>query len=301
MKLNSKNYYSQKANREYFSVSQFKAFKRCEAAAMAEISGEYTPPYSRALLLGSFVDEMLTGTPASQMKFIAENYAEIFQKSSKLMIVLDKLKNPRERRDFLAGYGDIFATANKPFADIVQALATVERVRAQPLMMKYLGGGHQRIMTGEIAGCPVKGKFDSYKADEFIADLKYLKDFRSPNMFENAISFYGYDMQLAVYRELVRQNTGKELPCYLVIATKQDPADLAVVEVNSFDLDRALDDFKNQLAHFDAVKRGEIPAERCESHDCPYCRGTRILTEPIDAALLGMSKKQREAMSGNII
>ena len=301
MKLNSKNYYSQKANLEYFSVSQFKAFKRCEAAAMAEIGDEYTPPYSRALLLGAFVDEMLTGTPASQMKFIAQNYSEIFQKSSKLLLVLDKLGNARERRDFLEGYENIFHPSNKPYADILQALETVARVRSQPLMMKYLGGGHQRIMTGEIAGCPVKGKFDSYKPGEFIADLKYLKDFRSPNMFENAISFYGYDMQLAVYRELVRQNTGEELPCFLVIATKQEPADLAVVEVSSFDLDRALDAFKNQLPHFRAVKSGAIPAERCESHDCPYCRGTKVLTEPIDAALLGMSRKHREAMSGNII
>lgn len=298
MKLNTKNYYTKAAHEAYFSVSQFKAFQKCEAAAMAELRGEFTPDRGRALLLGSFVDEMLTGTKASQAKFVAENYTEIFQKSSKIISVFKNLETLNERKEFITGYDDLFHINNKPYADIVQAIDTIARVKEQPLMMKFLNGGHQKIMTGEIEGCPVKGKFDSYKPGEFIADLKYLKDFRSPNMFENAISYYSYDMQLAVYRELVRQNTGEVLPCYLVIATKQEPADLAVVEINSFDLDNAFEKFKNQIKHFQAVKNGEIPAIRCEDHDCPYCRSSKILTEVIDSSLLGMSRKQLDAMNG---
>ena len=70
MKLTEQNYYSQKANFEYMSVSQYKSFCKCEAAALAELKGEWTKPSSQALLLGSLVDEMLTGTPQSQDKFI---------------------------------------------------------------------------------------------------------------------------------------------------------------------------------------------------------------------------------------
>ena len=268
MKLTAANYYSEKANQEYFSVSQFKAFQKCEASAMAELKGEYTPERGRALLLGSFVDEMLTGTRKSQVQFIEENRGELLKKNGEY------------------------------YADVAQAVEAVERVKAQPLMMKYLNGGHQKIMTGEIEGVPIKGKFDSYKPGEFIADLKYLKDFKSPNMFENAISYYSYDMQLAVYRELVRQNTNTILPCYLVIVTKQDPPDVAVVEINDYDLSNALDVFKKQIKRFQAIKNGEIPTERCESHDCPYCRATRMLKEPIDSSLLGMSRKQLNAMEG---
>lgn len=268
MKLTQANYYSKAANMAYMSVSSFKAFQKCEASAMAELRGEFVPEKGRALLLGSYVDEMLTGTRTSQMKFIEENHDELFKKN-----------------------GD-------PYADVVQAQEAVERVRAQPLMMKYLNGGHQKIMTGEIEGVPIKGRFDSYKAGEFIADLKYLKDFRSPNMFENAISYYSYDMQLAVYRELVRQNTGETLPCYLVIVTKQQPPDVAVVEVSDFDLDNALDKFKKSIKHFQSVKIGEAPPVRCEDHDCPYCRGTKILTEVVDSSILGMSRKQIKAMEG---
>ena len=298
MKLTQSNYYSTKANQAYFSVSQFKAFQKCEAAALAELRGEFTPERGRALLIGSYFDEMLTGTPSSQAEFIAENYTELFQKSSKFVTMLGRLETVKARKEFISGLTNIFCADNKPYADVVQANETLARVRSQPLMMRYLDGGHQRIMVGEIEGCPVKGKFDSYRPGEFIADLKYLKDFRSPNMFENAISYYSYDMQLAVYRELVRQNTGVILPCYLVIATKQDPADLAVVEINSFDLDNALEKFKTRIKHFQAIKDGEIPAVRCEDHDCAYCRGSKVLTEVIDGSILGMSRKQLEAMSG---
>lgn len=261
MVLTEDTYYS---HNEFMSVSQFKNFQKCEAAALAELKGEYTPDRGRALLLGSYVDEMLTGTVESQCKFVEENRTDLFKKNGEM------------------------------YADIVQAVEAIYTVRNQPLMMKYLDGEHQVIMTGEIEGVPVKGKFDSFKPGEFVADLKYLKDFRSPNFFENAISYYGYDMQLAVYRELVRQNTGKDLPCYLVIVTKQTPPDVAVAEVNEFDLDIALSKFKASVGRFQAIKNGEIQPERCESHDCPYCRATKILTEPIDSNLLGRSKKDLE-------
>lgn len=264
MVLNDSNYYGKESSRAYMSVSQFKSFSRCEAATMAELNGEYEPERGRALLLGSYVDEMLTGTKESQDKFVEENRAELFKKN-----------------------GD-------PYADVAQANEAIACVKMQPLMMKYLSGDHQTILTGEIEGVPVKGKFDSYKAGEFVADLKYLKDFRSPNFFENAISYYGYDMQLAVYRELAKQNGGGNLPCYLVIVTKQTPPDVAVAEVNEFDLDMALAKFKGSVRRFQDIKEGKIRPERCESHDCAYCRWSKVLTEPIDSNLLGRSKKDIE-------
>ena len=270
MMLSNKNYYSKTANETYFSVSQFKDFMKCPAMAMAKLKGEYEQGESRALILGSYVDEMLTGTRESQMKFLEENHSELFKKNG------------------------------EPYADVAQAMEAVERVKAQPLMMHFLQGENQNIMTGEIDGVPIKGKFDSYKPGEYIADLKYLKDFKSPNMFENAVSYYSYDMQLAVYRELVKQNTGKVLPCYLVIVTKQQPPDVAVVEISDYDLDNALDIFKKNIKRFQMMKNGAITPERCESTDCPYCRGTRILTEPTDSALLGMARKQLDAMKGDI-
>jgi len=105
MGLTSKNYYSAKANSEYFSVSQYKDFLNCPAMALAKIRGEYEPEKGRALLLGSYVDEMLTGTKKSKAKFIEENQVELFKKN-----------------------GD-------PYADVLQASETVARIMMQPLMI----------------------------------------------------------------------------------------------------------------------------------------------------------------------
>ena len=170
MKLTEANYYGKKANQEYMSVSQFKDFLKCPAMAMAKIRGEYVPERGRALILGSFVDEMLTGTKKSQEKFIEENFSELFKKN-----------------------GD-------PYADVAQAIETIERVKKQPKMMHYLKGKHQVIMTGEIRGVPFKIKMDSFDPNEYICDLKYMASLRSPNLFEPMISYWGYDIQSACYK-----------------------------------------------------------------------------------------------------
>jgi len=126
MGLTSKNYYSAKANSEYFSVSQYKDFLNCPAMALAKIRGEYEPEKGRALLLGSYVDEMLTGTKKSKAKFIEENQVELFKKN-----------------------GD-------PYADVLQASETVARIMMQPLMMyvsdRKAGMWRRHPTTGEVMG-----------------------------------------------------------------------------------------------------------------------------------------------------
>lgn len=261
MKLTEKNYYSQDANRKYMSVSQYKDFCKCEAMAMAKINGEYEQPPSRALILGSLVDEMLTGTEKSQTVFMEENKQELFKKNG------------------------------EPYADVAQALETVELIKKQPLMMEHFKSKHQVIMTGEIEGVPFKIKMDNYKPNHFVADCKYMASLRSPNLFEPMVKYWGYDLQGAVYVEIVRQNTGKQLPFYLDIATKEKPAHLDVAEVKQYDLDDALENIKKRVGRFQAIKNGEIPPDRCEEYDCPYCTETRIITEPIDSNLLGMVRK----------
>ena len=271
MKLTQANYYSMKANLAYFSVSQFKSFQKCEAAAMAELGGEYSPERGRALVLGSYVDAMLTGSAKEQEQFIEENRSELFKKN-----------------------GD-------PYADIEQANEAIARIREQPLMMKYLGGGHQKIMTGAIEGVPFKIRMDSYRPGEYIADLKYMASLRSPNLFEPMVKYWGYDLQAACYQEIVFQNTGKRLPFYFIVATKEKPAHLAVGEINQWNMDEALGVVRKNIARFQKIKNGKIPPERCEDYGCDFCTATKILTEPIDTDLFGMSAAQIKAMKGNIL
>lgn len=270
MKLTNRNYYGPKANKEYFSVSQYKDFLKCPAMAMAKLKGEYTPERGRALVIGSYVDEMLTGTESSQMKFIEENYSELFKKN-----------------------GD-------PLADVSQANETIARIRKQPLMMRYLSGKHQVIMTGEIEGVPFKIKMDSFDPDEYICDLKYMASLRSPNLFQPMIQYWGYDTQAACYQEIVYQNIGKRLPFIFVVATKEKPAHLEVGEISQWNIDKALEGVRKNIKNFAAMKRGEIEAPRCEDYNCEYCTSTKIITEPIDTDLFGMSAAQIKSMKGEI-
>lgn len=267
MKLTEKNYYGKESNQAFMSVSQYKSFCKCESMAMAEINGTYTRPKSRALILGSLFDEILTGTEKSLAVFMEENKQELFKKNG------------------------------EPYADVAQTFETAAKVKKQPLMMEYLTGKKQRIMTGEIAGVPFKIKMDNYRKGKFIADLKYLKDLRSPNLFESAIKYWQYDLQMAVYREIVYQNTGELLPTFLVIATKESVPRFAVCEVKPWNLETALEDMKKNLPRIDAIKKGEIKPESCLV--CDYCAETTILTEPIDSDLLGLSAKQIEFARGN--
>ena len=288
MRLTNKNYYGQKANQEYFSVSQFKDFAKCEAMAMAKLKGEYEQPKSQALFLGSFVDEMLTGTKKSQVKFIVENFENIFQKTSRYIKIPE-----RDRLDFVREeWDELFKNVNgKPYAEIVQALNTIERIKKQPLMMEHFKSRHQVIMTGEIAGVPFKIKMDNYKPGEFISDGKYMSSLRSPNLFEPMVKYWGYDIQGAVYQEIVYQNTGKRLPFYLDIATKEKPSHLVVAKIDQADLDEALETVIKNAPRYQAIKNGEIEPERCEDYDCNYCTETFIITEPIDSNFLGLPKR----------
>ena len=287
MKLNTNNYYGKNANKAYMSVSQYKEFNKCEACAMAQINGEYEKPKTNALFLGSFVDELLTGTKKSQIKFIAENFEDLFQKSSKYSKIAES-----DRIAFITeNFKDLFNAESKPYAEIVQAVETVARVKKQPLMMQHLSGKHQKIMTGEIAGVPFKIKMDAYQPDKMIVDLKYMASLRSPNMFEPMVKYWGYDIQGAIYQEIVRQNTGKRLPFYLNIATKEKPSHLCIAEIMQYDLDEAMENVIKNAPRYQAIKNGEIEPERCEDYNCDYCTETAIITEPIDSNFLGLPKR----------
>ena len=250
MKLTDANYFSKKASIEYMSVSQWKAFNKCPASALAEIKGKYEREKTTALLVGSYVDSFFEGTLP---KFIREN-PEIFKRDGSLK------------------------------AEYTQAEAIIQRIQKDKLFTEYMSGDKQVIMTGEINDVKVKIKIDSYHPDK-IVDLKIMRDFESVYSPEAGrqpwFEGWGYDIQGAVYQEIVRQNTGEKLPFYLAAATKEKVTDLDIVHLDQKMLDYALERFKENLEYFDAVKKGVIEPARCEK--CEYCKSTKVLKEPTEA------------------
>ena len=250
MILTAKNYFSRKANLEYMSASQFKAFSQCPAAAMAELKGKYKREKTTAMLVGSYVDSYFEGT------------LEAFKK-----------QNP-----------EIFKRDGTLKADFLQAEEIIRRIEREKLFMKYLNGEKQVIMTGSIAGVQVKIKVDALHSDR-IVDLKIMRDF-APVYIEDQgkmpwFAAWGYDLQGAVYQEIVRQNTGKRLPFFLAAATKEKITDLDIVRIVQADLDVAFDRFARDAPGFDAIKCGIMEAERCEN--CEYCKISKRLKAPTDS------------------
>ena len=247
MTLTNNNYFSAEANREYLSVSQYKDFvgsvgiKGCEARALAELNGEYEREKSTALLVGSLE------------QFKTEN-CEIFTKQGTLK------------------------------AEYRQAEEIINRIERDPYFMKFMSGKKQVIMTGEIGGVPWKIKIDSYIPDTCIVDLKIVKSIRERFYvkkygFTDFITSWGYEIQGAVYQEIVRQNTGKTLPFYIAAASKEKITDIEIIQINDEALAGALEKVKEHIERVVKLKNGEIEPERCGT--CDYCRLTKVLSRPI--------------------
>ena len=248
MKLTNANYFSPKANREYFSVSQWKSFKKCQDMALAEVRGKYVREETPALLVGSYVDAYFD----NELDLFKATHPALFKKDGSLK------------------------------AEYIQAEQIIERIKRDRLMMKYLTGGERQvIMTGEIEGVPVKIKIDTLHPDK-IVDGKIVKDF-APIYVEDKGRLmwweaWNYDTQGAVYQEVVYQNTGKRLPFFLAPATKEKVTDIDILHIEQSHLDFAMDEFKRDIIGFDAVKKGIVKPDRCES--CDWCKETKKLKEP---------------------
>lgn len=263
--LTQGNYYSLEANKAYCSVSQYKTFyglDGCEARAMAEINGEYERPKTNALLLGSYVDCLLTEP---------DNVEQFF----------------KDHPEMISTRG---ATAGQIKAEFKQGEEMVKRVKKDKRMMQYLGGEHQRIMKGEIFGLPFKIKMDSYIEHKAIVDLKTVeslhKGYYIPNQGKvSFVEYYGYILQGAIYQEIVFQNTGERLPFILACVSKEAQPDIALIWIDNDTLHNTI--YGNELTDGIArgceqimmLKRGEVEPIRCEQ--CSYCIPTKKLDKPI--------------------
>ena len=251
--LTNSSYFTPEAARDYWSVSQFKAFDRCEACGLASLNGEYKAETSTALLVGSYVDAYFTGDKGAVARFVLEH---------------PEITNSR-------------TGALK--SEFKHAETMIEAVKRQDLAMEYLKGENQVVMSAELFDVPWKIKIDVHGGDR-IVDLKTVKDFQ-PLYKEGFgrvpwIEFWGYDIQGAVYQKIEQLYSGRlqPLPFYIVAVTKEKVPDVKVIRIPQHILDTALKVVESKIDRFDLVKHREIEPARCEV--CDYCKQTKVLTEP---------------------
>lgn len=245
MILNELNYYSNEANKEYMSYSQFKDFLKCPAMAMAKLKGEWQDECSDSLLVGSYVDAWLDGN----LDKFREEHPEIYNTRT------GELK-----------------------ASFKQAEDLCKIIKKDDYMYELLKGERQRIMTGFIAGVPFKIKIDSLH-DDMIIDGKVLKDCEDC-WIDGKYPFYmanRYDLQGIIYQTIVQQNIGKKLPFILGVITKEKVPDKRLIKIQ----DSVLEDAKNEIIAkapvFQKMKLGEEPAWNCGC--CDYCKSIKALNE----------------------
>lgn len=248
MHLTNVNYFSQDAARSYWSVSQFKAFNRCEAAGLAEARGEYVREETDALLIGSYVDAYFSG---EMERFRERNADKMFTKK-----------------------GDLYSK-------FTQANAMIDTIENQPLMLEYLTGEKQVVVTSELFGLLWKVKVDVLHPER-IVDLKTVRDFEDIYDSEYGgrrswIEFWGYDIQGAIYQKVVEAETGKKLPFFIVAVTKERIPDVDIIEIPQHILDTAYGLVEAKIERFDLIKTGQVEPMRCGR--CDYCRKTKILTD----------------------
>jgi hypothetical protein len=264
LKLTAENYYSPEANWAYMSASQFKSFRRCEAAAMAELRGEWGKKDTTALRVGSYVDAYFSG----ELEQFKADHPEMYKKDGTLK------------------------------ADFAHAQKVAERIERDDLARMLLSGRHQTIKTGKIAGVWFKTKSDSLLTARqveaickkfpqvrvlvpfgggLLVDLKYVKDFEDiwdEELRErvNFIEFWGYDTQGAVYQAIDK----RMLPFVILGATKETEPDIEAMYIPDEDLAFALSEVEALSPRYDAIKRGEIEPVGCGT--CAYCRSVKRLT-----------------------
>ena len=261
--LNESNYYSVEMDMKYLSASQYKLFYNpynncCEAAALAQIQGKFVRPVTDSLLIGSYVDEALTG---DLEKFTAE-HPELF-----------------------SSRGD---TKGELKSTYKQAEKMLSRAKADAVFMSYVvGGKHQVIMTGEINGVPVKIKIDhvAYKNGNPVAivDLKTVKSMYETFWVKDSgehltwIERWNYALQLSVYQEIYYQNTGLKLPCYLAAISKDKTDNVAhprlkIIQIPQMKMDESLIEFTRNAPKIQALKEGKMQPVNCGT--CDWCADT---------------------------
>jgi len=224
---------------EYMSVSALKKLIKCEVDGLVPF-GEMSP----SMLIGSYVDAYVEGTLD---KFVAEHPEIISSKG---------------------------ASKGELKAEFKQAEEICRFIDNDSKIQQFLSGDKQTILTGEIEGVPFKIKMDAYSKGIAINDLKIMRSVTdSSGEFYDFISQWGYDIQLACYQEVERQNSGQQLPCFIVALTKETPINSVIIMIPQHILDKALARISVDIKHYYDIKMGQVAPVGCGK--CKSCISLR--------------------------
>lgn len=267
VELTQENYYQDTSRLSY---SRYKRYKQCQAKAYAVDNGIWVEERDETpLLLGNYVHSYFEN-PEAHEKFMAENGDKLLAKTGKNK---GKLKS-----DFIIGDKMIESLKNDDGFNRLYHGYSSDKVEKE------------MIVCGEIEGVPVKGKLDSVNLTRgYFVDLKTMKSIyaeewnpelkmRVPTAVNNILNF-GYHGQLALYRELLKQMTGKEFRPLIVAVSKEAVPDKDILKIDEEWLEEGLAKIRENIVHIWQVIQGEVKPAKCGR--CDYCRSQKKLNAVI--------------------
>lgn len=245
------------------SFSLFKDFEQCEARALAKLKEDWQPTSSPVpLLVGNYVHSYFESAESHQ-SFVNENHKELMTRSTK--------SNPdgHLRAEFKVADSMIKTLSNDDMFNYF-----------------YKPGKKEVIVTGKVDGYWWKGKIDSLVLEQsYFCDLKTVDDIHKGHWnvdeyrYVPFIQDREYDLQMALYQELIKQTFDKKCQPFIFAISKQTPPDKMAIDFNGVDdqyqMQADLDKVKELQPHFWKVMTGEEVPVACGK--CDYCRQMKQL------------------------
>ena len=252
------------------SFSVFKDFEECEAAALAKIKDDWQPSSDpTSLLVGNYVHSYFESQEAHK-KFVEQNKKAMISSRGKTK---GQLKSDYKIADScieMLDHDDFFKQIYEP-------------------------GKKEVIVTGEINGRLWKGKIDSLVLNQsYFCDLKTVDDIHKKHWneadhnWDNFIFTRQYEMQMAIYEELIRQTFDVECEPFIFAVSKQTPPDHEAFHFESdeaqFRMQEAMDHILQNQDRYWRILMGEEKPIGC-GH-CEYCRKVKKLSGFQDVSAL---------------
>jgi len=237
--------------KEHISSSYLKKLWKCEYAALNEPNED-----KECFKEGRLFEVLVSGTDKEKEKFFAEN------------------------TDMFASTGKNKGLLKSNYTIVVNA---ANAVRKQKMLANIIDVcDKQAIMVGEINGVKIKAMYDliNPKTGD-IFDLKCMAKFKDQYMtqteqYASWWEFYGYHIQMWLYREIARQNGIPNGRTGLIAVSKQDTPEIKAITFSDGILGYAEGITKQLIDRHIELLNGAIP-ERCE--ECNFCKKTVIINE----------------------
>lgn len=246
---------------------QYVSIRRMNPSTLVE--GKKSMRHLCAAINGGFREEtspMRLGTGIHALALEPDEFAERFVVMPDFHLDEENVTGNGKRSDSKATkyYKDkavefCVAAANKtilPASEYRKALAATEAVHAHhsagPIVRSH---AKEQTVFGVIEGVPFRGRIDLL--GEFLVDLKTTASCND-RAFGRVCGNLHYPFKMAIYRELVRQSTGKTLEVKAIAQEVSGVFDTAVYDFDSITIDNAFTDVLTVIRQYKKCLEADV-------------------------------------------